>query len=535
MRKKESKKLVGLNFYLRLLKSIKRSIREVQGPEDKEIRCYYRSYASYLERCRAKESSIEELLDSLKENKILLVGDFHTLYQAQRQFLKILEYVEDQGIKPVVCLEMVLKKDQSHLDDYLKKKISEKEYLEKTDYFKTWGFDFVNYGKILNYLKGKGLFVYGINKNGSLKDRDKFMAKEIKNIREKHPHEMILCLVGDLHIAQSHLPKELSLSGLKCTILYQNSETVILRRLKNGEEPYSFFKTDKHIFLVNNTPPWIKMQSYLTYLEHGSEAFFMRYGFSKSDEEEEEIDYSGTVQNYIRALKDAFNLHNKPDDDFQVFTMEDLSFLEDSYFRKEPGKTFAKVIKNAKSLFMTKGNTIYTVFLDVNHTVEEAMHYLMGKDLPTEISEKGFWERVHYFASGYIASKVINPIRQTLRQESLKEMLERVEIVATEKDKRYLRSQIAVCVAVRNFFNLLNEGKLTSLSISAFNQIDALHIFELSRAIGYQIGEAIFDDYSKGEISGRDIKHIIFTSQDIFNQCYMILEKKKNEKYFCIG
>lgn len=531
---KTKKKLIGLPFYLKLLKNIKRSIREVQGPEDKEIKSYYRSYASYLEKCNEEKSSMNEILRSIKDTKLLLVGDFHTLNQAQRQFLRILEFIEDQGIKPVVCLEMVFKKHQEVLENLLQGVISDKEYMEKTDYFRTWGFDFVNYGRILNYLKAKKFFVYGINKDGSLKKRDKFMAREIASLREKHPQEIIVVLVGDLHLALSHLPNELLKLGQKSTILYQNSETVILKKLKQEEEPYTFFKLEKDVFLVNNTPPWIKMQSYLTYLEHGSESFYMRYGFAKSDEDEEGIDYSSTVQNYIKALKDAFNLHNKPDDDFQIYTMEDLSFLENSYFKKEPGRTYSKVIKNDKSLFMTFGNTIYTVFLDVNHTVEEAMHYLMGKDLPVEFNEDSFWERVHYFASGYIAAKVINPIRQTLRHESLKEILERIEYAASEKDKRYLRRQISVCMSMNQFFNYLKENKLTKLSVSAFVQIDADTIFELSRVIGYQLGERVFEDYTKGNFSGRDIKHLIFTVEDYFKQCYRILEKIK-PSFSCIN
>lgn len=535
MIKKNGEKLVKLSFYLKLLKSIKRSIREVQGPEDKEIKKYYRSYASFLERSRERQSSFEELFESFKETKILLVGDFHTLYQAQRQFLKILDFLEDRGIKPIVCLEMVLKKHQKYLENFLKEKINEKEYIEKTDYFKVWGFDFVSYGKVLKYLKAKKIFCIGINKNGSLFERDKFMAKEIANIKNLYPDHFILVFVGDLHIALSHLPLQLKKLNLNSTILYQNSETVILRRLKKEIDPYSLFKLEKDVFLINNTPPWIKMQSYLTLLEHGSEAFYMRYGFTESKDDLEEIDYSVTVQNYIKALKDVFNLHNKPDDDFQVYTMEDLSFLEDSYFKKEPGKSFSKIIKNDRSLFMIHGNTIYTVFLDLNHTVEEAMHYLMGKDLPLSSTEEAFWERVHYFAAGYIASKVINPVRQTYRSESLKELLEKVELAATEKDKRYLRRQIAVCMSATNFFNLLRENKLSKLSISAFVQMDVETLFELSRAIGYQLGELLFKDYLDGLISGRDIKHIVFITDDYAKKCISILKRIRDGNISCIN
>jgi len=535
MKRAEGERLVGLNFYLKLLKSIKRSIREVQGPEDKEIKSYYRSYSSYLEKCRVKESSIQEIIESAKETKVLIIGDFHTLYQAQRQFLKVLEFMEDIGIKPVVCLEMVYKKNQDHLEEFLKGKMGEKEYIEKTDYYENWGFDFSSYKKILNYLKAKGLFVYGINKNGSLEERDEFMAKEIEEVRKNHPDALMVVFAGDLHLAKNHLPKRLLEKGFNYTILYQNSETVILRKLKKGEDPYTFFKIEKNVFLVNNTPPWIKMQSYLTYLEHGVEAFHMRYGFTESEEDGEGIDCTVTVQNYIKALKDAFNLHNKPDDDFQVYTMEDLSFLENSYFRKEPGRTYAKVIKNDRSLYLTFGKIIYTVFLDVNHTVEETMHYLMEKDLPVSSVESAFWERVHYFASGYIASKIINPLRETFKKGSLKEMLERINYAATEKDREYLRVQISVCMSLSDFFKSLQEGRLTKLSLSAFVQVDLQNLFELSRAIGYQIGETLFENYSKGLLSGRDIKHIIFTGEDHFKQCWSILEKMRDENISCIN
>lgn len=87
---------------------------------------------------------------------------------------------------------------------------------------------------------------------------------------------------------------------------------------------------------------------------------------------------------------------------------------------------------------------------------------------------------------------------------------------------------------VRQFFNYLKEGKLTKLSVSAFVQIDEDNLFELSRALGYQIGEAIFDDYNKGEISGRDIKHLVFTVEDHFEQCFLILQKMKNN-FSCIN
>ncbi len=533
---RKEKQLVSDAFYLKMLKNIKRSIREVQGTEDREVRSYYRSYASFLERSKAFSSTLEEAVERAVETGILLVGDFHTLWQAQRQFIKVLESLEDRGLKPVVLLEMVEARKNKALRAFIEGETGEKEYLDQSDYFESWGFDFSHYLPILKYLKSRKLEAFGINRAGTLKERDRFMAQEISETLGRTEASPAVVLVGDLHIAPAHLPKELAKIGLKSSRLFQNSETIILRRMKDGKDPYDYFRLTQDDFLVNNTPPWIKMQSYLTWLEHGAEALYTMYGYSSRGEEEEEeegVDFSGTVQNYIRALKDIFNLHNKKDDDFEIYSMEDLSFLDDAYFRKEPGKSFARVIRNARSLFMTRNNTIYTVFPDVNHTVEESMHYLMGKDLAAGSDEQAFWERIHYFSSGYLASKMINPLRETLKQASMREILERIGQVTREKERRYLLRQAIVCNAMREFYDLAMKDRLTSLEIAGLLKIDVDNVFELSRAIGYQAGDALFEDYNGGKLSGRDLKHVIFTPHPPYESCCDLLQRLKKIRFSC--
>jgi len=123
----EKERLITNNFYFKLLKNIKRSIREVQGPEDPEIRKYYRSYASFLEKCHFKEVSYKDLIESAKLSDFLLVGDFHTLFQAQREFIKVVDLLQKVKLPVAVGLEMVHKENQKSLDNYLEGKIGEKE------------------------------------------------------------------------------------------------------------------------------------------------------------------------------------------------------------------------------------------------------------------------------------------------------------------------------------------------------------------------------------------------------------------------
>ena len=526
MDKKE--RLITNNFYFKLLKNIKRSIREVQGPEDPEIRRYYRSYASFLEKCYFKEVSYKDLIESAKLSDFLLVGDFHTLFQAQREFIKVMALLRQAKIEFDVGLEMVHKKNQKSLDNYLEGKIGEKEFLEETDYFKTWGFDFLSYGNILKYLKSNRVNAYAINKEGSLVERDNFIAEVLDSVKKEKNKKLIVVLIGDLHLAQNHLPEKLKKKGYSSTILYQNSESVTKKLMINGQNPYALFKLKEKIFLVNNTPPWIKMQSNLTYLEHGAEAMSIKYGYATVEKDEAEIDFSATVQNYIKALKDIFTLHNKKDDDFEIYTMYDLSFLNSSYFKKEPGKTYASLIRDAKSIYIDKHKLIYTPYPDVNHTVEEAMHYLMEKDLPLGDSEEIFWERIHYFFSGFLASKVINPMRQTFSKSSLNQFFQRIESAATEKDKKYLRNQIATYLAMADFFEYINKKGVSDLAFQGFAYADPSYHYELSRQIGYQIAEIMFKEYNEERISGWEIKHIIFTNDDIKGFCLNFLKKAED-------
>ena len=102
-----SKRIDNYHFYAGLLRSIKRQIREVQGPESREIKTYYRQYAGVFKGTAPIRSSEEEALREMAGQRVILVGDFHTLDQAQKQFRKLVEGMIRAGNRPVLALEMV--------------------------------------------------------------------------------------------------------------------------------------------------------------------------------------------------------------------------------------------------------------------------------------------------------------------------------------------------------------------------------------------------------------------------------------------
>lgn len=523
-----ARKLTGYAFYRNLLKGLKRQVREIEGPEPPDLRRYYRSYAGVLEHAQPESCQRAVFLESAVMAGLALVGDFHTLDQAQRQYLGVVRELYDSGHRPVLALEMVQAGHDAELARYVNGEIEDDgTFLDRIGFFRNWGFDFMHYKPILAFARSRGLRVHGINADGGLKARDLFMAKRLLEIAEGNSPKPVIALVGDLHLGPRHLPRALEARGLRPVLLFQNSETVIMRRLREGLEPFGWFQIDDSRFLVNNTAPWVKVQTNLTWLEHGGEALCAMQGYCKRRGGESEDDFSGqpdlteTLHEYIRVLKDLFGLALKRDDDFQVFTMKDLEFLDDPYYRREPGRTYAKIIRDGRALFVRRGNIIYIPLLDVNRTVQEAAHYLMGADLDVAPGAGAFFRRLHYFASGFVASKLINPMRRYRTRNEMMQVREDYGRLRTRKERAYARRQLSVLNGTLDFFDAADKARgcsrLLQMEMNHYLDVDRETLFGLSEQIGFQLGEGLFSSYNKGELSGEDLKHYIFTQHDPFH------------------
>jgi hypothetical protein len=524
-----ARKLTGYAFYRNLLKGLKRQVREIEGPEPPDLRRYYRSYASVLERARPSPCAPEEFIENAIAAGLALVADFHTLDQAQKQYLEVVRMLCDAGQKPVLALEMVQAHHDEALAGYLDGKIEDDgTFLERIGFFSDWGFDFSHYKPILAFARSAKLEAHGINTSGGLKARDLFMARRLAEIKSERPGSLVAVLVGDLHLGPRHLPRELERRGLHPVILYQNSESVIMRRLRAGIEPFGWFKIDDGRYLVNNTPPWIKVQTNLTWLEHGGEGLCAMHGYCKPSTPDgggldDAPDLTESVHEYIKVLKDLFALKLKRDDDFQVFTMRDLDFLNGPYFRREPGRTQARIIQDGRALFIKQGNIIYIPMLDVNRTVQEAAHYLMGADLDVGECGEAFFRRLHYFASGFVASKLINPMRHYRTREQMRRAIEDLKRLRTAKERAYAQRQLSVLKGTLDFFSDIEKARgcsrLSEMEMRRYLKLDAELLYSLSEQIGFQLGEGLYSSYSAGELSGEDLKHYIFSQHDPFHFC----------------
>lgn len=502
---------------LQVLRAVKRRLREVLGPDDKELATYYGEYKAELDRARTKPSSKEEAFGAARKARVALVGDFHTLEHAQKTFLRLLEEAEQKRVRPILALEMVNAGYDAPLHQYLKGRIGESEFLDKIQYFEEWGFDFTHYRAILDHARRLKLAVHGLNSPGSLDARDVFMAHRIRHLTNQYPGQPVFVLVGDMHLASNHLPKQLELQGLSPVVLFQNSDIIYLKKLKVGKEPVGWWRLAKSQYLNNNTAPQVKLQSYLTWMEHGGEALCQMHGYTGQCENEGEIELTDSVLRLAKVLRDLFAVHAEPPADFQVYEGDSLSFLEDGYFKTGPGKRYALLVKDARSLFVLKGRILYVPRLDLNRTVEETAHLMMDVWLPTGRDLEAFLGRVHYFAGGFLASKMVNPTRPAPTAAEMRKYLSGYAAMPEGKDKGKMSREATVFRWALDFIEMLvRDDPVQRKGLAGLLSADWTLIYDLSRCMGYNFANRLYVLYNDGHLSGADLKRYTFEQSDPF-------------------
>ncbi|HQG13995.1 MAG TPA: ChaN family lipoprotein, partial [bacterium] len=347
---------------------IKRSVL-VKEPGFDRYEAAYRNAVKDFKRV----SSQDEMIDDVMKSDIIYVGDYHTCNQSQRSFLRILKATVKRTKKFAVGLELLHKRHQKVLDDYLSGREKEEGFLKKIKLKEHWVFDlWENFKPLFDFCRYHKIPIYAIDaaKDGSnVRKRDQATAKLIGDIISADPERRLFVFIGDLHIAPKHLPadvdRELSVRGLvrNSLILYQNSESIYWDLARQEVEDYvEIVKLKDGNYCRMHTPPVVAQRSYLNWLEH----------------EEGEIDYSDAKSSFIELVDricDFLKLDvGAAKDEVEVFTSGDLTFLqrlkEKGDFSDKEIAMIKKQILASESYYISKAKIAYLANLSINHAAE---------------------------------------------------------------------------------------------------------------------------------------------------------------------
>ena len=248
---------------------VQRMKREIFGIDksgrSRYIKTFNTEFGSFRELC-----SIEDVLARSVGSDIVYFGDYHPLRVSQDWVLRLMMELSGRGRKLVLAIEMLYVRQQEMLDRWMKGMIPEQEFLESIDYKSEWGFDWESYRRIFELAREPFVPIFGIDSEPRdhlkyIRKRDRMMARRIANIRRFFPGYQILVMVGESHLASSHLPAEIRKElgeDLEETIIVQNMDRIYWDLLRDGKEQVEAVRVGEGRFCIFNASPMVKYQSY---------------------------------------------------------------------------------------------------------------------------------------------------------------------------------------------------------------------------------------------------------------------------------
>lgn len=106
---------------------------------------------------------LSQMMPTLSKANVVYLGETHDSREDHQNQLKIIQELYQGHNKIAIAMEMFQRPYQSAVNQYLAGNLTEKEFLEKSEYKKRWGFPWENYAPILRFAKEKQLPVLALN------------------------------------------------------------------------------------------------------------------------------------------------------------------------------------------------------------------------------------------------------------------------------------------------------------------------------------------------------------------------------------
>lgn len=464
----------------------------------------FRAYeARYLKATRSylREARYAELLDAIAHADLVYVGDYHTLKQSQRSFLKLVQ--RRRSRRPLLlALEFVQGRHQSGLDDFLAGRISEARFLERIEYrrhavFDTWE----NFRPILEEARKHGLPVVALDLIGSarttLSQRDAYAARRIARALSHAPGAQLFALAGQLHVAPAHLPaavaRELP-AKLTSLSVYQNCEAIWWSLQRQGRElEVEACVVHPGEWCLVNTPPVVVQQSFLDWIEGGAAPL------ESSHPETRFRELARLVARFLRL--DSKELRTALEH-VSVYTAGDLSFLgglRARGFAPREIEQISRQILSRESYYIPRARIAYLANLSVNHAAEEATHFLRHVVSGAGEEERGlvdaFYARALEEAYAFCGSKIVNPRRKCPHAPEFERLL-RAPDPFTRQVARYVLGHLRLERGEQSPGSL--RGVFRSRGSDLFNAV--------THSLGYMLGERIYYALATGRMLKGEVR-----------------------------
>ncbi|HXZ33068.1 MAG TPA: ChaN family lipoprotein [Terriglobales bacterium] len=476
--------------------------RELRANDSSGRRKYLRDFSDAF---RSYESIIDsqQLGSMMNAADIILIGDYHALPAAQRYAATLLEQRAQPGDRPVVLgVETIFSRHQHVLEEWWRREIDESELRERIRFEADWGYDWAPFYELLVTARDHAEAVYGMDclpreDLRKIVARDRHAVDKIEEMRQFHPHAVILVLFGESHLAPRHLPRLLRkrMPAERLLTVLQNVDALYWSVSAEREEPVAALRVKRDVVCVFNSTPLEKYENYRLCLTR------WRQGDASH------ADAAPTVYNLIDSLAcfldiNRYSSHNTNQPKFLVDLLPEVycgssdarlrQLLLRAFHDPRKVENMLQRVEAQGSVYLPSINALYIREFQMMYTAAEAARFLhhacrglplrhpAGLASPTAGHKDRFYARTVENALACFGSRVLHPVHPAV------------------KDK--------------NGFNLSIKGceKLAQQAISGGRQ----KFDEYAQRLGGRLGSELYDAYLRGSVSRTALRRLFLAHID---------------------
>lgn len=470
----------------KLFRGIQNELSFIERKTSRHIAAYERAYKASLPR-RFQLSSKSELLKTVAKSRIVLVGDFHPFRQSQKGFLRLLTESLGQKKKIGIGLECIQQAHQAALDEFLAGWITLDELREKIEFEHYWPFSWSNYREIFELARKNSLRIFALNVPGKKRDskllrrRDRAAAEKLVSALIEDPELTLFVLYGELHLGRKHLPgdlEELLPKSHPVLTVHQNIPSFYWKVSKHvNSENAEVLRLGAQEFCLLNSVPWVKLRSYLDWLEGNPEG---------EDWEREDLDLSGSIHQYADLLREALGLKGELRADLDVYGPEQLKHRPSAKIDRGEQALYRHAVHFQRTAYLPGAALLLVPVPSTNALSEAAALSLWRSQLSrTQRPTLPFGEPlIVQFFIGYLGSKILNPKRKCNEVADLKDFLLSMR---RKQGSAFERSKVRVYRRALDILEILLDGpRPKSLRLRGPEEVEAC------RLAGYVLGDRMF-------------------------------------------
>jgi hypothetical protein len=401
---------------------MKKRALSFEDSSQNDIRHYRKNFESYGRRNFAT-ATMSSLNKKILENKLILLGDFHTFDHCVKNLVRVLHLLAKNNRNVVLGLEMLTTADQPLVDSFLSNHITELEFLESIHLRSLWMFPWTHYKTIFDFAKNNPkVIIRGVNTKGTLNERDKFCASTINSLRSQFPTSTLVVLYGEYHLAPNKLPSLID-KTISSLVIHQNLDSPFWSEArKRGAfiNRDNVIKFNSNEFSIQTSSPWMKYESMCYWFESlyddpdfNIHEYVMTRGLKTLSSSGEDT-FAFFLKLIIKNLKLKIHFKNLS---YTLYDHRKIAFLQ-KFILKTYTNKFIKTflldsLKTQHYLIIPNSGKIYFTSYSANKIAKIAGHFLYQETHPNlyyNLSKKGPLFCYLFLSSlnGYFMAKTVN-------------------------------------------------------------------------------------------------------------------------------